>query len=728
MKRWNLKIELMSYFCTTDGENAPGLIHDKTALDHGIPYIPAKRIKGCLLEAAKEMADNDEIEQEMLPRIFGSPGQEQSEGIRLGDGYLCRIPGYLLKQETDVEISREEYLAFQKIMEKNSEFSADWLEEIFTRRQTRTALEESQIAEKHSLRTIQVVPAGMVFNCPIEGELEEKEKDILCWCAKGMRYMGLGISRGMGEVHCVLEEIKETKTCEQSCEPTEQFPLEAEVSLSYEIELQMPVVLAADAESGSDYIPASTIAGALAGMYIQRHSLGKDAHTDAGFRRIFLRDGVQFGHAFFKKENLEYYPCPRVIALVKEHPEQWFYIMDDVSAEVRRKKISGQIAFSNREENTIAIASPRKEIHFHHARPENRGIAHPLNDRVKNSEENMGQFFQYTALSKGQTFSGTWIGKWADLQDLIECLKEHQYTLMLGRSRTAEYGRASVHIGDLTVLEHKNKTARGKQWLLWLVSPLVYRKQDGMYATGFEQLLKELEEKLECNITSSKEMCDYTVLGGFNSKWRLPAKTYPALAPGSALCIETDQDITAEEIEQQRWGMLTGKGCGQVKVERMERWRKLEQVKEDSLKKCRGGLVETDPKAEQKQNGEKSVLLDVCLEYKEKRCQEEEDRGAALQELEERDKGNDFLPASSAISVLEHLARTLDAKQKSQIDKILDKEADKIQNEEKKNMIQKFLNPCNGKSNAFITCYLDAAKWRARNRETGLNQEERVNE
>ena len=62
------------------------------------------------------------------------------------------------------------------------------------------------------------------------------------------------------------------------------------------------------------------------------------------------------------------------------------------------------------------------------------------------------------------------------------------------------------------------------------------------------------------------------------------------------------------------------------------------------------------------------------------------------------------------------------------IDKILDKEADKIQNEEKKNMIQKFLNPCNGKSNAFITCYLDAAKWRARNRETGLNQEERVNE
>ena len=97
MKRWNLKIELKSYFCTTDGENAPGLIHDKTALDHGIPYIPAKRIKGCLLEAAKEMADNDEIEQEMLPRIFGRPGQEQGEGIRLGDGYLCRIPGYLLK-------------------------------------------------------------------------------------------------------------------------------------------------------------------------------------------------------------------------------------------------------------------------------------------------------------------------------------------------------------------------------------------------------------------------------------------------------------------------------------------------------------------------------------------------------------------------------------------------------------------------------------------------------
>ena len=76
MERWNLKIELKSDFCTATGENVPGMLNSKTALEYGIPYIPAKRIKGCLLEAGREMADNDIIQMDTLYRIFGRPGME----------------------------------------------------------------------------------------------------------------------------------------------------------------------------------------------------------------------------------------------------------------------------------------------------------------------------------------------------------------------------------------------------------------------------------------------------------------------------------------------------------------------------------------------------------------------------------------------------------------------------------------------------------------------------
>ena len=37
MKKWNLKIILKSDLCTATGEDAPGIINVKTALENGIP-------------------------------------------------------------------------------------------------------------------------------------------------------------------------------------------------------------------------------------------------------------------------------------------------------------------------------------------------------------------------------------------------------------------------------------------------------------------------------------------------------------------------------------------------------------------------------------------------------------------------------------------------------------------------------------------------------------------
>ena len=62
MKRWILRIKLESDFCTATGEDTPGIVNMVTATEDGVPYIPAKRIKGCLLEAGREMRDNGIIE------------------------------------------------------------------------------------------------------------------------------------------------------------------------------------------------------------------------------------------------------------------------------------------------------------------------------------------------------------------------------------------------------------------------------------------------------------------------------------------------------------------------------------------------------------------------------------------------------------------------------------------------------------------------------------------
>ena len=51
-----LIIELLSDMCTTSGDGHNSTVDMDVVYDiHGIPYIPAKRIKGCIREAALEL-------------------------------------------------------------------------------------------------------------------------------------------------------------------------------------------------------------------------------------------------------------------------------------------------------------------------------------------------------------------------------------------------------------------------------------------------------------------------------------------------------------------------------------------------------------------------------------------------------------------------------------------------------------------------------------------------
>lgn len=703
MERWNLKIELKSDFCTATGENVPGMLNSKTALEYGIPYIPAKRIKGCLLEAGREMADNGIIKMDTLYRIFGRPGMEYAVGIHIGDGHLNSVPSYLFEQENAEQIMIGDYKRLRKTIKERSDIKDTLLEDIFTRKRTRTALaKETGIAKEHSLRTVQVVPSGIVFSSQLEGELSPDEEKVLLLCVKGLRHMGIGITRGMGEVRCSLERVQYEKTnsTKENRLLLKKLSPEAEVTLSYEIELESPVVISDFQDDGPSQIPATAISGAIAGIYIKKHSLGAKAHEDKNFRRIFLRDGVQFGNAFFKKDGIEYVPAPKAFAIPKSDGTIWFNIMAD-QENLRRKNISNQIFL---EKNSLYLSSPQKEIHFHHARPADRGIAHALNDRAEDTSAPTGQFFQYTALSKGQTFAGTWIGKVKDIQELVECLEENQYHLLLGKSKTAEYGNCRVRIlWDTLSNEQDKHSVSGREWLIWLLSPLIYRDhRNGAYETGSRPLLRQMNERLGCNIELKDSICGYTVINGYNSKWRLPAVSIPSLSAGSSFYIKTDRDVNSWEIESMRWGMLTGKGCGQIKA---VLW-----------KDCMKGNLVTLPVPGQGNVQNREALFDerdkflaAILDYQKKRLIHQK---AALQALDKIDSQNQVLPPSSAISLLIQILKEWDG-DPGCYEKIK-KEVERISGEEKRQRILEFIKPCEGMSYEFIKQYLEIAKWKAR--------------
>lgn len=707
MERWILQIELKSDFSTGTGESVPGMLNNKTALENGIPFIPAKRIKGCLLEAGKELADNGIINAEMLSGIFGRPGMATGGKISIGNGHLHTVPWYLFGREKAGQIVIGNYEALQKNIKNYPDIEDMLLEDIFTRKRTRTAIDqETGTAKEHTLRTVQVVPAGVIFSCRLEGELSKEEEKALNLCVKGLRHMGICITRGMGEVHCTLKKVQfeRTQNTEKNISRFNTYTPEEEISLSYEIELELPVIMTDNQEDGAEQISASAISGAFAAMYIKRHSLGSKAHENGDFRRIFLRDGVQFGNAFLKKDGITYVPAPKAFAKPKGDDKKWFNIMADQN-NLRRKNISGQVFLKN---NGLYVASPLKEIHFHHARPADRRIGHALNDRAEDISVRTGQFFQYMALSKGQTFVGTWKGKVKDIRELAECIEECQNHIVLGKSRSAEYGSCRFRIlwDTLTKCQDKHladHSARGKEWLIWLLSPLVYRDdKSGAYETGGRLLMNQMSDRMGCKIELADSICGYTVLNGYNSKWKLPMVSCLALSAGSSFYIRADKDIEACEIEGVRWGMLTGKGCGQVKA---VPW---EECIDGTLKTFALSLGTQDNILDKMGTAKEDEFLTAVLDYQKKRleCQK-----AALQALEKMDE-QQTLPIASDIFLLIQLLKYWDGN--TDCYEMLKKESERISGEEKRKRILQFIRPCKEASFEFIIQYLEAAKWKVR--------------
>lgn len=709
MKRWNLKIELRSDFCAATGEGIPGITNIKTALEYGIPYIPAKRIKGCLLEAGREMSDNGVIKKSMLYHIYGKSGADWTDGIRVKNATLYSAPGHLLGLEDNESITIEEYEKFQSAVQGCSEVGEVFLEEIFTRRRTRTAIEgEYGTAQDHMLRTIQTVPAGIIFNAQIEGMLDAEEEKVLMQCAKGVRHMGIGITRGLGEVHCVLEKASSSECDGGKCELAkwkkeelfEGIIPEEEISLPYEVQLDAPVIVEGEAGEEGNYLSGSALLGALAGMYIRKYSLGSDAHKDEDFSRIFLRDGVQFGYGFLKKGEKTYIPCPKAVAVKKENPDLWFNI-GGLGEEQRRKAIQGEIFL---EDNQLYVASPKKEIHFHHARPVDRGIAHPLNDRAQDTSIPTGQFFQYIALSKGQTFTGTWQGKAKDLKKLINCLEDNNYHLRLGKSRTAEYGDCTIRLEkDSWKRVQEEESDSTQDWLLWLMTPMIpIDIENGSLSTMEETIAKQMKRVLGCSVKIQKIACDYTVFQGYNSKWRLPSISYPAIAAGSAfrLTIWQDGGVNANQIEGRRWGAMTGKGCGQVKV---EPW---ENIME--------GIVILDSDSEgtgTSQTGQLDLggnMLEAILNYHKKMELARSSRCIPDGIKEEE------LPPSSSITMLLQILRS--QKGNAGFYEVIKQQVEKIRKQNKRDRVKKLIEPCQEMTYDSMKLYLENAKWKARNR------------
>ena len=75
-----LKVTLLSDLCVSAGESYNAYVDIEAVYDeYGIPFIPAKRLKGCIREAALELVEWGVYDKTVYESLFGKEGKERTK-------------------------------------------------------------------------------------------------------------------------------------------------------------------------------------------------------------------------------------------------------------------------------------------------------------------------------------------------------------------------------------------------------------------------------------------------------------------------------------------------------------------------------------------------------------------------------------------------------------------------------------------------------------------------
>jgi len=189
-----IKIILKSDLCAGSGYAFKGVIDSDTCFtSEGVPYIPARRLKGCLREAANLIR----IDSKVIEDLFGVSGSKKSGSLRIGNAY----------PENYEELKDE----LKQLIVNNFIKKRDVMD-FYTSVRAQTKIDrKSGIADDSSLRYTRVINGvygedgernERVFYSDVE--FDEKDKDKVEQIVQSLRNIGLHRNRGLGSVRCSL--------------------------------------------------------------------------------------------------------------------------------------------------------------------------------------------------------------------------------------------------------------------------------------------------------------------------------------------------------------------------------------------------------------------------------------------------------------------------------------------------------------------------------------------
>lgn len=200
MDEYTISIELLSNSIIGQEGGWGSLIDNDVVVDEvGLPYFPARRLKGLLKDSSYEIMDMFKLSridlfdyEEVAKEVFGNSGDSRG-------GMVVFNNLYIHDYETILDWLKWGISEFPYIISQNLIIN------YFTDIYQQTAINKNGVADPHSLRTSRALKPGLVF----EGSIFIKEYNpniikLLALSCLNLRHVGTMRHRGYGEVNCVL--------------------------------------------------------------------------------------------------------------------------------------------------------------------------------------------------------------------------------------------------------------------------------------------------------------------------------------------------------------------------------------------------------------------------------------------------------------------------------------------------------------------------------------------
>jgi hypothetical protein len=198
-----LKLTLLSDATLGRGDGVAGLVDAEVEHDaYGMPYLRGRTLKGLLAEEAANIIFS--LEQ------FAAP--DQIVRWKTAAEYLFGLPGSTLETNADLHVSDArlpEDLRKAVIADlSSSKYEATDVLESLTAIRRQTAMDESGVPEKETLRAIRVILRDTFFEADLDFARQPTDDALafLAACVKALRRVGTGRNRGRGRTLVSLIE------------------------------------------------------------------------------------------------------------------------------------------------------------------------------------------------------------------------------------------------------------------------------------------------------------------------------------------------------------------------------------------------------------------------------------------------------------------------------------------------------------------------------------------